>query len=87
MEARGWLVHCVADEFPDDAKKIPDEDWIEHGLVVHGGTLFHLDNQQLPIAAMVERFVVNLPHIERAAGLGGPAIYAVSAGSIRKTWP
>lgn len=33
LEARGWLIHRVADVFPNDAEKIPDEEWIEYGLV------------------------------------------------------
>jgi hypothetical protein len=103
-------VHRVADEFPHDAQKIADEEWIEYGLVrgwvplckdgrirgrshehnpliTYGGALFHLDNQQLPIAEMVARFTSNLSRIERAARRGGPAIYAVAADSIRRTWP
>lgn len=55
--------------------------------MAYSGTLFYLDNQQLRIAAMVERFDLNRERIERAARRGGPAIYAVSANAIRKTWP
>jgi hypothetical protein len=110
LQRLGWLVHRIADEFPDDAQDIADEDWIEYGLrrgwvplskdgrikgrghersplVTYSGTLFYLDNQQLKIAAMVERFHLNRQRIERAARRGGPAIYAVSADSIRKAWP
>lgn len=110
LERLGWHVHRIADEFPNDAQEIPDEKWIEHGvvrgwvplckdgrikgrshehnpLVVHQATLFYLDNQQLLIADMVARFEANRSQIERAARRGGPAIYAVTADTIRKTWP
>jgi hypothetical protein len=29
----GWLVHVIADHFPDDAERVSDPDWIEYGLV------------------------------------------------------
>jgi hypothetical protein len=106
----GWRIHRITDEFPDDAQKVPDEDWITNGLergwvplckdgrikgraaernplVTYEATLFYLDNQRLLVAEMVARFVANRSHIERAARRGGPAIYAVSADTIRKTWP
>jgi len=27
------LIHCIADEFPNDAEQVADEEWIEHGVV------------------------------------------------------
>jgi PIN like domain len=110
LERSGWRIHRITDEFPNDAQDIPDEKWIEHGLVrgwvplckdgrikgrarernplvVFEAALFYLDNQQLRIAEMVSRFETNRERIERAARRGGPAIYAVSAMAIRKTWP
>lgn len=56
-------------------------------LVVHHAVLFYLDNQQLRIAEMVARLDANRARIERAARRGGPAIYAISADSVRRTWP
>jgi hypothetical protein len=29
---RGWIVHLVTDHFADDAQKVSDPEWIEHGL-------------------------------------------------------
>jgi hypothetical protein len=110
LERLGWHVHCIADEFPNDAQDIADEDWIGYGLrrgwvllskdgrikgrghersplVTYAGTLFYLDNQELRIAAMVERSHLNRGRIEHAVRRGGPAIYAVSANGIRTTWP
>lgn len=49
--------------------------------------LFYLDNQTLRIAEMVARFDVNRSTIERAVRRGGPAMYAVRAEGLRKTWP
>jgi hypothetical protein len=31
----GWVVHRVADHFPDDAQDVPDEQWLAYGLT-HG---------------------------------------------------
>lgn len=77
---RGWVPLCKDGRIRGRSK--------EHNpLIVHGGILFHLDNQRLPIVEMVARFEANLRQIERAVSRGGPAIYAVSAATIRKTWP
>ncbi|WP_089908708.1 toxin-antitoxin system, toxin component, PIN family protein [Lentzea albida] len=27
-----WIIHCIADHFPDDAQFTPDEEWLEYGL-------------------------------------------------------
>jgi hypothetical protein len=32
LRAHGWLVHRVADHFPDDAQCVADEDWLSYGL-------------------------------------------------------
>ncbi|MER5358904.1 toxin-antitoxin system, toxin component, PIN family protein [Streptomyces sp. NPDC002785] len=32
LRARGWVVHRIADVFPEDGQHIPDEEWITHGL-------------------------------------------------------
>ncbi|MGW4849420.1 PIN-like domain-containing protein [Nocardia brasiliensis] len=29
----GWTVHLITEHFPDDAQQVPDEEWIEYGLV------------------------------------------------------
>lgn len=106
----GWRIHCVADEFPDDAQDVADEKWITYGLernwvplckdgrikgrsrehnplVDYEAVLFYLDNQQLRITEMVARFEVNIDNIMSAVRRGGPAIYAVAATGIRRTWP
>lgn len=28
----GWFVHRAVDHFPDDARDVPDEDWLAYGL-------------------------------------------------------
>ncbi|WP_405937116.1 toxin-antitoxin system, toxin component, PIN family protein [Streptomyces sp. NBC_00726] len=32
LQVRGWVVHRIADVFPEDGQRIPDEEWISHGL-------------------------------------------------------
>jgi hypothetical protein len=32
LRAHGWLIHLIADHFPDDAQKIDDPECIEYGL-------------------------------------------------------
>ncbi|MFE2750886.1 hypothetical protein ACFXGA_02660 [Actinosynnema sp. NPDC059335] len=32
LRAAGWLVHRIADHFPDDAQCVADEDWLAYGL-------------------------------------------------------
>ena len=32
LRERGWVVHLVADLFPDDGQHTPDEEWIAFGL-------------------------------------------------------
>ena len=78
--ARSWVPVCKDGRI----KGRTDE---RHPLVVHQAALFYLDNQQLRIADMIARLSVNHARIERAAKRGGPAIYAVSADGVRKTWP
>ncbi|MGW5613078.1 PIN-like domain-containing protein [Streptomyces sp. NPDC003877] len=29
----GWQLHLVADEFPEDGQRTPDEEWVEYALV------------------------------------------------------
>jgi hypothetical protein len=29
----GWVIHCIVDEFPNNAETVADEEWIEHGVV------------------------------------------------------
>ncbi|MFI2435762.1 toxin-antitoxin system, toxin component, PIN family protein [Streptomyces sp. NPDC018693] len=33
LRGLGWQLHLVADEFPDDGQRTPDEEWVEHGLL------------------------------------------------------
>jgi hypothetical protein len=28
----GWIIHLVADHFPDDGQQVGDDEWIEFGL-------------------------------------------------------
>lgn len=32
MTELGWVIHRVADHFPDDAQAVPDEHWLSYGL-------------------------------------------------------
>ncbi|WP_447005398.1 hypothetical protein ACRAKI_02325 [Saccharothrix isguenensis] len=32
LRAHGWLVHRIAEYFPDDAQCVADEDWLSYGL-------------------------------------------------------
>jgi hypothetical protein len=56
-------------------------------IEVHAAVLFYLDNQQLRRTEMIGRFHGARDAIHRAITRGGPAIYAVSAEGIRRTWP
>ena len=110
LRANGWIVHRIADYFPDDAQDVSDPDWIEYGverewtplckdgrirgieaerrpLVDHAAVLFYLDNQQLRVEEMVQRFLRAEGAICRAVERGGPAIYAVGPETVRRTWP
>lgn len=49
--------------------------------------MFYLDNQQLKIAEMIQRFHNAQRQIYRKVEAGGAACYAVSAKGIRRTWP
>lgn len=77
---RNWVPLCKDGRIKGRAR--------EHNpLVDYEAVLFYLDNQQLLVAEMVARFEANLDNIKRAVRRGGPAIYAVAATGIRKTWP
>jgi tRNA(Ile)-lysidine synthase TilS/MesJ len=32
LRYRGWIIHRITDHFPEDAQKIPDEQWIDEGI-------------------------------------------------------
>jgi hypothetical protein len=32
LSALGWTMHLIAEEFPDDAQAVSDQDWIDYGL-------------------------------------------------------
>ncbi|WP_343602468.1 hypothetical protein [Mycobacterium sp.] len=38
----GWLIHRIADQFPNDADRVSDPDWMEFGLQ-RGWLPFHKD--------------------------------------------
>lgn len=59
----GWLVHRIADHFPNDTQQVSDDEWLEHG--------FHRSQEA----------------IWRRIPEGGPAIYAVGADDVYRTWP
>jgi hypothetical protein len=56
-------------------------------LVEFDAPMFYLDNQQLKIDEMVRRFHAAQVQIYRKARKSGAACFAVSATSIRRTWP
>lgn len=56
-------------------------------LIEHRSPMFYLDNQQLPIAEMVERFDQNRVGIFHRAVTGKAACYAVGEHGLRRTWP
>lgn len=31
LRAEGWTIHLIADHYPDDAQRVPDERWIAEG--------------------------------------------------------
>jgi hypothetical protein len=53
----------------------------------YAGVLFYLDNQQLLVDEMVRRIARAEAEIIRAVTRGGPALYAIGADAIRRTWP
>jgi hypothetical protein len=77
---RGWVPLCKDGRIRGrDHERAPVEE--------HDAVLFYLDNQQLRIAEMVERIHAARDAIHRAVSRGGPAIYAIGADGIRRTWP
>lgn len=110
LAALGWSVHRITDHFPNDARCVGDDEWLEYGLErgwtplckdgrikgrdherqpieVYGGVLFYLDNQRLVTVEMVARFHQAQATICRYVQRGGPAIYAVGAKRVYRTWP
>jgi hypothetical protein len=58
LVARGWIVHTIADHFPDDAQKVGDPEWIEYGLR-RGWSLLTQDERirtQINVRALLLRF-------------------------------
>jgi hypothetical protein len=53
----------------------------------YAGVLFYLDNQQLLVDEMVRRIARAEAEIIKAVTRGGPALYAIGADAIRRTWP
>lgn len=84
-----WIEHALVRHWVPVCKdgRIKGRTDERNPLVVHRAVLFYLDNQQLRIAEMVARLDANRAQIERAAGQGGPATYAISADRVRRTWP
>lgn len=56
-------------------------------VVARSAVLFYLNNQQLRRDEMIARFHNAQSAIHHAIERGGPAIYAVTATGIRRTWP
>lgn len=77
---RGWVPMCKDGRIRGRrTERAPIE--------THAAVLFYLDNQQLRRSEMISRFHNARDAIHRAIAHGGPAIYAVSADGIRRTWP
>ena len=78
--ARGWTPLCKDGRIRGiEAERRP--------VVKHEAVLFYLDNQQLKIDEMVRRFHSSQEQIYRRIANGGPAIFAVRADGLRRTWP
>ncbi|MEZ0341721.1 hypothetical protein ACAG25_17275 [Mycobacterium sp. pV006] len=56
-------------------------------LIEYDAPMFYLDNQQLRIDDMVQRFHSAQRQIYTKARNSGAACFAVSSGGIRRTWP
>lgn len=78
--ARGWVPLCKD-------SRIRGRDVEREPVERHEAVLFYLDNQQLLIKDMVTRIHQAQRPIHRAIDRGGPALYAIGANGIRKTWP
>lgn len=77
---RGWVPMCKDGRIKGRrTERAPIE--------AHEAVLFYLDNQQLRRSEMINRFQNARDAIHAAIERGGPAIYAVSADNIRRTWP
>jgi hypothetical protein len=77
---RGWIPLCKDG-------RIRGRDVEREPLERLGAVLFYLDNQQLLIKDMVTRIHQSQRRIHNAVARGGPALYAIGASGIRKTWP
>jgi hypothetical protein len=67
--------------------RIRGRDHERRPIETRGGVLFHLDNQRLVTAEMVQRFHRSRTSIWECVDRGGPAIYAVGAEHVYRTWP
>lgn len=44
LRTEGWAIHRISEVYPDDARHVPDEDWISHGCR-RGWTLLTKDKR------------------------------------------
>lgn len=81
LRAAGWLVHRIADYFPDDAQCVADEEWLAYGLA----------RGWVPLCKDGRIKGRHHEHVRSAIGhaveKGGPAVYAIGESGIRRTWP
>lgn len=78
--ARGWYpLHKDSRIQGKEAERRP--------LVEYNAPMFYLDNQQLKIADMVQRFHAAQTQIHSKTRTAGAACFAVSVNGIRRTWP
>ena len=55
---RGWIVHTLAQHFPDDARNVSDPEWVEYGLE-RGWSLLTQDERmstQTVVIGMLRRY-------------------------------
>jgi len=78
--ARGWVPLCKDGRIKGRAG---EREPVERRNAV----LFYLDNQRLRFEEMARRIHTAQAGIYRAVARGGPAIYAISANGVRRTWP
>ncbi|KFF94828.1 toxin-antitoxin system, toxin component, PIN family protein [Streptomyces scabiei] len=84
-----WITHGLDHSWVPLSKdgRIKTRDLEIRPVLEREAVLFHLDNQQLRSAVMVERLVAHHDAIHRAVEKGGPAAYAVRHDRIERTWP
>ena len=74
---RGWI------GFHNDAA-IRRNDLEQAAVVAHGARLFCVPRADITAADLAQRFIINLPAIQRASEEPGPFIYGVYPSDIQR---